>query len=409
MGSSIKLDKKIRVLSIGQLPKEVRGHYTTGVARVVYELSKQKWDKVSTFLYATNIDNDNAQKLSNYQYQYMGYKIAPFGLLLDWVKHPIKTIKRFKHYKNKSHNNPIRFDFMRYNMAKAIRSVQPDLIHMHGDGLDSLYFANEELGVPIILTLHGVFWDGDEADIVTKDRYFNNVPFANYFTGLNQECKRRMLQLGIPEDKLTLIPNGVDTEKFYFSEDARIALRSEYQVPDNRLVFITVGSVIERKGQLPSIKILESLGIDFEYWIIGSGNEVEKIKSYVDLHNLREKVKLIGYVNDVDLYKYLSAADIYVHGSDMEGQALSETEAYATGLRVIVNNKISKTVVGDAQNDKQTYYVLDYANPDMKELKKWIFSHYDRKSKSKYSWSNIAEQYAEVYSSMMANKEKLKN
>ena len=31
----------IKILSIGQLPKEVGGSYTSGIARVVYELSKQ--------------------------------------------------------------------------------------------------------------------------------------------------------------------------------------------------------------------------------------------------------------------------------------------------------------------------------------------------------------------------------
>ena len=46
---------EIKVLSIAQLPKEVGGTYTSGIARVAYELSKQSVDGVKTYMYATNI------------------------------------------------------------------------------------------------------------------------------------------------------------------------------------------------------------------------------------------------------------------------------------------------------------------------------------------------------------------
>lgn len=390
----------MKILSIGQLPKEVGGHYTTGIARVVHELSKQHYENAETYLYATNIDDAHAKDLSKYPYQYMGYKVNPAGLLLDWITHPIKTLKRFLYYRNKCHNNPIRFDFMRYNMKQAIRTVQPDLIHMHGDGMSSLYYANEISKIPILLTLHGVFWDGDETNIITKDRYYNTVCLADYFTGLNQECKRRMHLLKIPESKISLIPNGVDTDKFYYSENERKLLRQEKNIPNCRVVFITVGSVIDRKGQFQSIKILESLEINYEYWIIGSGANVDKIKSYSEEHNLTDRIKLIGYVKDVDLYKYLSAADIYLHASDMEGQALSEIEAHATGLKVIVNKKIANTVVGDVNKDKDIYFVLDYDNPSFDTLKNWLNKPYDRHSRTNFSWNVIAQKYESLYLSL---------
>lgn len=48
---------EIKVLSIAQLPKEVGGTYTSGIARVAYELSKQSVDGVETYMYATNISS----------------------------------------------------------------------------------------------------------------------------------------------------------------------------------------------------------------------------------------------------------------------------------------------------------------------------------------------------------------
>ena len=55
----------MRVLSIGQLPKEIGGNYTTGIAKVVFELSKQSFNDVKMYLYATNISDKFANKHYN--------------------------------------------------------------------------------------------------------------------------------------------------------------------------------------------------------------------------------------------------------------------------------------------------------------------------------------------------------
>lgn len=391
---------RIKILSIGQVPIEVGGNYTTGIARVVYELSKQKYDKVEVFFYGTNIKDCRAKELSNYMNQYMGYVFSPFDYLFKCIIHPVDTFRRWYHYKRKSYNNPLHYDFIWYNFRRAIEKIRPDLIHLHGFGLDALYFANKDYNIPILHTHHGVMWDGDENDKITKHRYLNNIHFADYYTGLNDEVRRKMLNLGIPNEKITIIPNGVDCKKYYYSYTDRLKLRSDLNIPNKRLVFVTVGVVIERKGQLKTLKLLMQLGIDFEYWIIGKGPDEETITNFVKSNSLQSKVKLLGYKNDTDLYRYLSAADIYMHASDMEGQALSETEAYATGLRVVVNSRIARTVVGDV-SDANIYHVIDYENPDIKSLIEWINQSVCRESRSKYDWSTIASLYQELYLTLL--------
>lgn len=392
------MKKRLKVLMVGQLPTEVGGNYTTGIARVVYELCKQEYSESDIFLYATNIKDRIANEISKYPNQYMGYRISPVKFLINMLKNPILTYRRWKHYKNKSYNNPLRFDFIRFNLERAIKLVKPDLIHMHGDGLDSLYFANKKYNIPILLTLHGVMWDGDYDDIITHNKYLNNMGFADYFTGLNEEVRRKMIQVSIPANKITLIPNGVDTKKYYFSKSARESIRAKFGISNDRVVFITVGLIIDRKGQLASLKILNSLGIDFEYWIIGEGPDMMAIRKFAIENDIEDRVKLLGYIKDTDLYKYHSGADIYLHASEMEGQALSETEAYASGLRVIVNQKIANTVVGNPYIDTETYYILKYDSPDYEELLEWISTPIcQRVSRSNFSWSVIAGKYEKLY------------
>lgn len=387
----------IKILSIGQLPKEVGGTYTSGIARVAYELSKQSVDGVETYMYATNISSKNAVKISRYTNQYIGYVIKPFSILLEILRHPKRTIKQWLFYKNKSYENPIRFEFLRYNIKRAIEITKPDLIHMHSGGIDALYFANETK-IPVLLTLHGMMWDGDEQDFKTKNRYLNNLPLVDYYTGLNEEVRRKMDRFELPDEKITLIPNGIDSSKFYFSQEKRHEFRNKYGVDEDCLVFITVGFVIDRKGQYDTLKILESLGIKYQYWIMGKGPDCETIQQYISDNHLEEKVRLFGYINDKDLYQFHSAADIYAHASTMEGQSLAEIEAFSTGLRVLVRKEIAGTVVGDAYKDHINYFILDYDNVSSDSLKLWLMQgNKNRSSKQKYDWSVIQKQYVDLY------------
>lgn len=387
----------IKILSIGQLPKEVGGNYTSGIARVVYELSTHSVDGVETYLYATNISSENATKLCQYPNQYMGYAIEPLKIFFHIVKHPVKTIKQWNHYKNKSYQNPIRFEFLRHNIKRAIDKVKPDLIHMHGGGIDALYFANETR-IPVILTLHGMMWDGDESDYKMKSIYTHNLPLVDYYTGLNKEVRRKMARFNLPDDKITLIPNGNDVSKFYFSPEKRIEYRKRYDVDDDCVVFMTVGLVIDRKGQFDTLRILESLGIKYQYWIMGKGPDYESIQQYIRDHRLETRIRLMGYINDTELYQYHSAADIYAHASTMEGQSLAEIEAFSTGLRILVRKEIAGTVVGDAYSDLDNYYIADYSNINKAALIEWISKgNPKRSSKQKYDWSEIQKQYVELY------------
>lgn len=392
----------IKVLSIGQLPTEVGGSYTSGIARVVFELSKHHIDGVQQYLYATNIPENKAIELCEYPNQYMGFIISPFSILIQMLKHPISTIKQWYHYKHYGMNNPLHMEFFKFNFQRAIECIKPDLIHMHGVGIDALYFANRKTNVPVLLTLHGLMWDGDDADYKMKRYYSKNLSLVDYYTGLNMEVRRKMSRFNLPDDKITLIPNGCDTSKFYFSEDKRMEYRKKFNVDEDCVVFMTVGLVVDRKGQFDTLKILETLEIKYQYWIIGNGPDFEPIKQYVAEHNLENKVRLLGYVCETELYQYHSASDVYAHASTMEGQSLAEIEAYSSGLRVMVRKEIACTVVGDAYNDHTNYFVIDYSAINYNELKEWINKgHPDRCSRKGMDWSNVQQKYVSLYKNII--------
>ena len=393
----------MKVLMIGQLPKEAGGNYTTGAANVVYELSKQRIDGLRVYMYATNASEVNVQKRCTFTNQYIGYRKDILGILRDVICHPFRTIREWKHYKSVDHQNPMRYAFYKTNIRRAIEIVQPDLIHVHSIGnVSPTRFAMEGKQIPLLLTCHGIFYRGDADDVRERDSYQGNLPLCDYFTGLTDEARYEFSDiLGVPAEKYTIIPNGVDTSKFFFSEEWRGRIRKEMDVTEATKVFMTVASLQERKGQLVFIKMLERLGIDYQYWLVGMGPDKDAIAQYVAEKGLSGKVKLLGYKNSDELYKYYSAADIYAHPSWKEGQALTEIEAYATGLRTIVNKAIAGTLVEDAGNSYQ-YCVIDFEDVKPEAIKEWIYTEMGKRvSHANYDWRIILEKYSEVYKALL--------
>ena len=390
----------MKVLMIGQLPKTVGGKYTTGAANVIYELSKQTNDSVKLFTFATNAKEGFVSHYCCYSNQYMGYSFnSVLSLLEDLLLHPIRTFREYRHYIVTDHQSPIRYAFYKANIKRAIRIVKPELIHVHSIGnVSPTRFAMKGKCIPLLLTCHGIFYRGDMGDNIGRDRYSGNLPLCDYYTGLTEEARHEFTDiLGVPPEKYTIIPNGVDTKRFFYSEEWRNRLRKEMGIKDSTRVLITVASLQERKGQLAFIKILEHLDFDYQYWLVGLGPDKEAIESFVAEHQLEEKVKVLGFRNSDELYKYYSAADIYAHLSWKEGQALCEIEAYACGLRTIVNKAVAGTIVGDI-TDKCLYHVIDFENIQLRELTEWIqLTPSSRKSRSNYDWRSIMDRYGIVY------------
>lgn len=393
----------MKILLIGQLPKEAGGNYTTGAAKVVYELSKQHVDGLELHLYATNTPEEKARRSSSFPNQYIGYKKDISGILKDVFLHPCRTIREWKHYKRVDHESVFRFAFYKANISRAIKLVKPDLIHVNSIGnVSPTRFALEGGKTPILLTCHGIFYRGETDDVKGRDIYMGNLPLCDYFTGLTDEARYEFSDiLGVPAEKYTIIPNGVDTSKFFFSEEWRERIRKGMDVAETTKVFMTVASLQERKGQLVFIKMLERLGIDYQYWLVGIGPDKDAIEQYVAEKGLSDKVKLLGYKNSDELYKYYSAADIYAHPSWKEGQALTEIEAYATGLRTLVNKAIAGTLVEDAGNSNQ-YFVIDFEDVKPEAIKEWINKKTGKRvSRANYDWRIILEKYSEVYKALI--------
>ena len=131
--------------------------------------------------------------------------------------------------------------------------------------------------------------------------------------------------------KIIIVPNGVDMEKFKFSErgkktDDAVVITTSRLVRKNGLdILIKAIAEISRSGSGMKIKCL----------ILGNGPEERNLKDLAKSLSVKDKVEFLGHVDPALLPGYLGMADIFVRPSRSEGLGSSFLEAMSVGLPVI--------------------------------------------------------------------------
>jgi glycosyltransferase involved in cell wall biosynthesis len=165
---------------------------------------------------------------------------------------------------------------------------------------------------------------------------------------------------GIEEEKIHVIYNGVDINKFKPRPD-RAKLQREFGLDEKKKIILFVGRLYHRKGLeilLQSIPpVLQEFG-DVKFAISGTGFK-KKEQSLRDLAkelDIEDYVKFLGYVPDEKLPELYSASDIFVLPAIYENFPFAILEAQATGLPVI------STKVGGIPEflaDKENGFLID--------------------------------------------------
>jgi glycosyltransferase involved in cell wall biosynthesis len=164
---------------------------------------------------------------------------------------------------------------------------------------------------------------------------------ANRVISVCQALKEEILKLGIPCEKVSVVPNGVDKEKFYHISKGRA--RKELGLPLDKLILLSVGSLIPRKGHDLLIKALGVLHDkyhekDCRLVIVGEGRLRRELEELITARGLEEYVCLPGEVTHNKLALWYSAADLFCLASNREGWPNVLMESMACGTPVVAAN-----------------------------------------------------------------------
>lgn len=255
-------------------------------------------------------------------------------------------------------------------ILSCIRSNQIDIIHTHEFRSNLFGFLAAKLTrKPIVTTAHGWIQNSPmKKRIVKLDKFL--LRFFDKIIAVSEAIKKLLLDAGVPEHKITVIPNALRTEK-YANNKQNQGFRKEVGVDEEKILVANIGRLSPEKGQLEFLLA----AVDFipkfpniHIIFVGIGPEEEKLKKFVADNNLSANVMFAGYRTDmVNIYNDI---DLVVQSSYTEGMPnvvlealLCQTPVIATdvgGTNEIIEHGYNGILIPDNKPSTLTQAIADF-------------------------------------------------
>ncbi|MDP2683868.1 MAG: glycosyltransferase family 4 protein [bacterium] len=232
------------------------------------------------------------------------------------------------------------------------------------------YLLNKLIGIKYQVYVYG----NDlliSRDSIRKTKIIGKIlKNADKVIACSEYTKKLAIKNGAVEDKtLVVYPITMNLDVQQLTDEEITHFKNNNNL-DNKRIILTVGNLVERKGQDMVIKSLAQMKQqldDFIYIIIGSGPYKEELNRLINKFKLNEKVKIIENVSNDELPYYYSSCDLFIMPSrylrnkknqpiDVEGFGIVFIEASLYEKPVIAGNTGGQM---DAVMDHQSGYIVD--------------------------------------------------
>ncbi len=229
-----------------------------------------------------------------------------------------------------------------FRLKDVFKDKGVHIVHTHNWGTCCEGIIGARLAsVPVVIHQeHGTFVDsvGSKKRRIWGERIV--LRYADQVMTLSEDLKEKMIKiLRIPSEKIKVILNGVDTEKFSFSSEKRIKKRQELGIAEDRLVIGTVGRLEPVKNQGMLIQAMPELLKKFPNAIaiiVGDGTLKAELTNMTRELGLSEHILFPGVRSDVA--EILSAMDLFVLPSLTEGICNAILEAMSGEIPVVATD-----------------------------------------------------------------------
>ena len=226
-------------------------------------------------------------------------------------------------------------------IEKIIELEQVKILHFHfGTDAGMYYKIFQRTNLPSVVSFYGYDCSSFPHSLFGYGKYYLQKRVfskATRILAMSQDMKKDLINLGCPEEKITVHYYGTDVKRFYISR--------EYGQKE-KVELLILSSLYQYKGHhflLEAIRLLCKEGKrNFHLTIAGKGILEDELKEMVSLFELNEYVSFYGYVKygSPEMIALLEKADVFIHPSVThktvkEGIPGAIIEAMSSGLPVI--------------------------------------------------------------------------
>ena len=218
---------------------------------------------------------------------------------------------------------------LRNLMASAEAFDIIDAHYFYPDGVVAARLG-ETLGKPVVITARGSDVNQISRHRLPRQQMQWAAGHAAAVVTVSQALKDKVAALGVNADKITVLRNGVDLERFQPRNRASIRAGLGLTGP----VWLAVGHLVELKGVHLTLAALAKTP-DATLLIAGEGPEGEHLRQLVERLAISARVRFLGNLPHATLCDYYNAADALVLASSREGMPNVMLESLACGTPVI--------------------------------------------------------------------------
>jgi starch synthase len=244
-------------------------------------------------------------------------------------------------------------------LAGMVDEIGADVYEAHAASGNSFLKAlrKRKAKVPFIQTVHGVLADEylqakQTGWLSFREKIANLFMWqlsrvegeaarnADLVVTVSNYSKKRIVELyRVDEERIRVVPNGVDPEKFKpaaISDD----VKEKYGFRDKEVVLF-VGNLIPRKGLnylIEAAKTVVKEKPNTAFVIVGNGPLRNQLSAALERLNLSSSFLFLGDIDDMTLPTLYNCADVFVMPSIQEGQGIALLEAQASAKPVAAFN-----------------------------------------------------------------------
>jgi glycosyltransferase involved in cell wall biosynthesis len=249
------------------------------------------------------------------------------------------------------------------------------------------------------------------------------MPSVRMMIALSEPMRREYLKIGVPEERLAVIPNAIDLARFRAPTN-RLKTRQEHGLAADRFLFLAVGRNHPQKDYATmldaALHLRRALRVPFQLAI--AGRDAGGLRSEVRRRGLDDIVHLLEIgipeysplanvafeLPPVSMANLYGAADAFVMSSLLEGFSSALLEAMAAGLPVIVTDSPG---CGDFVREKNSGWIVPPANPSalaekMSQLLQSVEARNELAARSlqrasQFDWQVVVDRYLEIYQELL--------